>query len=250
MSGRARDLEGRIVLVCDDEQRIIQFVRVNFEGHGASVLEANDGETCLELVREQLPDLVVLDVQMPSIDGFETLRRLRQISEVPVIMLTVQADEADRIRGLDLGADDYMAKPFSPAELISRACAVLRRVKTPRGSPSRLVRIDDDLQIDFGSREAVVRGQRVKLRPTEWRLLYHLVRNAGWLQTHDAILSRVWGPEYVGQDNYVRLYVTYLRGKIESEPSNPRYILTERGMGYRFLDFEGKHDVPGSEVSG
>ena len=250
MSRQRHELEGRLVLVCDDEQRIIQFVRVNFEGHGARVLEANDGETCLDLVREHLPDLVVLDVQMPGIDGFETLRRLRDVSEVPVIMLTVQADETDRIRGLDLGADDYVAKPFSPAELISRARAVLRRVRTPRDSRSRLVTVDDELQIDFGSREVIVHGERVKLRPTEWRLLFHLVSNAGWLQTHDAILSKVWGPEYVGQDNYVRLYVTYLRGKIEIKPSKPRYILTERGMGYRFMDFEGKREIPDGEVAG
>ena len=249
MNTSGSELEGRVVVVCDDEQRINHFVRVNFEGHGATVLEANDGQTCIDLVREHLPDLVVLDVQMPGIDGFEALRRLRADSEVPVIMLTVQADEADRIRGLDLGADDYVAKPFSPAELISRARAVLRRVRTPRDARSRLIRIDDDLQIDFGSREAIVRDERVKLRPTEWRLLYHLVRNAGWIQSHDAILSKVWGPEYVGQDNYVRLYITYLRSKIEAEPSKPRYILTERGMGYRFVDFEGKRDVPEQEIT-
>ena len=237
-------LDGRLVLVCDDEQRIIQFVRVNFEMKGARVIEAGDGATCLELVRRELPDLVVLDIQMPGMDGFETLRELRAFSEVPVIMLTVQAEEPDRIRGLDLGADDYVAKPFSPAELVSRARAVLRRVQTPRDN--RVVEIDEHLQIDFGTREALAGGERVKLRPTEWRLLYHLVTHAGWLQTHEQILTHVWGPEYVGQDNYVRLYVTYLRQKIEPEPSKPRYILTERGQGYRFADFEHKRDVPTS----
>ncbi len=239
-------LDGRLVLVVDDEERIIRFVRLHFEARGARVMEAHDGPAALELVRTQLPDLVVLDVQMPGMDGFETLAAIRQVSEVPVIMLTVQAGEADRIRGLDLGADDYMAKPFSPGELVSRAQAVLRRVAAPQAG--RLVRVDDDLQIDFGAREAILRGQRVKLRPTEWRLLYHLVQNAGWLLTHDMILAKVWGPEYQGQDNYVRLYITYLRQKIEPEPSRPKYVLTERGMGYRFVDFEGKKGLPRLEA--
>ena len=235
-------LEGRHVLVVDDEQRIIRFVRVHFEARGARVSEAHDGMSALEAVRTQLPDLVVLDVQMPGMDGFETLAAIRQVSDVPVIMLTVQADEQDRIRGLDLGADDYMAKPFSPGELVSRAQAVLRRVQAP--DEGRLVTVDDYLQIDFAAREVLRGGQRVKLRPTEWRLLYHLVQNAGWLLTHEMILNKVWGPEYQGQDNYVRLYITYLRQKIEPDPAHPRYILTERGTGYRFVDFEGKKALP------
>jgi two-component system KDP operon response regulator KdpE len=229
-------LDGRLVVVADDEERIIQFVRVHFEMEGMRVMAASTGEQAINLIREHLPDIVILDVMMPGMDGFETLRRIRAISEVPVVMLTVQAGESDRIRGLDLGADDYMAKPFSPAELVSRTRAVLRRTQTP--TETRLVRVDDDLTIDFGAREAIVRGERVKLRPTEWRLLYHLVQNAGWLLTHEMILAKVWGPEYVGQDNYVRLYVTYLRQKIEPDPSQPRYILTERGHGYRFRELE------------
>jgi DNA-binding response OmpR family regulator len=235
-------LAGRLVLIVDDEERIVRFVRLHFEQKDARVIEAHDGPSALEAVRTQLPDLVVLDVMMPGMDGFETLRALRQFSDVPVIMLTVQAEEADRVRGLDLGADDYMAKPFSPTELVSRAQAVLRRTQAPSGGD--VVVVDDDLQIDFRAREVIARGQRIKLRPTEWRLLYHLVYNAGWLLTHDVILSKVWGPEYQGQDNYVRLYVTYLRQKIEPDPAHPRYILTERGTGYRFVDFAGKREVP------
>lgn len=229
-------LRDRLVLVVDDEQRIVRFVRLHFEAKGARVIQAHDGRAAVELVREQLPDLVVLDVQMPGMDGFETLRRIREVSDVPVIMLTVQADEADRIRGLDLGADDYMGKPFGPGELVSRAQAVLRRAQAP--GDQRIVRVDDGLQIDFGARQVIARGQRIRLRPTEWRLLYHLVQNAGWVLSHDQILAKVWGPEYIGQDNYVRLYVTYLRQKIEPDPARPRYIHTERGMGYRFADLE------------
>lgn len=235
-------LQDKLVLVVDDEERIIRFVRLHFEMKGARVLEATNGREALELVRTELPDLVVLDVRMPGMDGLETLRELRRVSDVPVIMLTVQADEPDRVLGLDLGADDYMAKPFSPVELVSRAQAVLRRTQT--GTQQRVVAVDGDLSIDFGAREAIVRGERVPLRPTEWRLLYHLVRNAGWVLTHEQILSKVWGPEYVDQENYVRLYVTYLRQKLEKDPSRPRYIHTERGTGYRFMDFDRKGDVP------
>lgn len=242
------NLKGRLVLVVDDEERIIRFVRLHFEMQGARVIEAHDGAAALEQVRQHLPDLVVLDVRMPEMDGFETLRALRRVSDVPVIMLTVQADEADRIRGLDLGADDYLAKPFSPGELVSRAQAVLRRVQTP--ADKQVVQVDEDLAIDFGAHEAIVRGERVKLRPTEWRLLYHLVQNAGWLLTHDMILAKVWGPEYLGQDNYVRLYVTYLRQKIEPDLATPRYILTERGVGYRFVDFKNKGAVPSAPALG
>jgi two-component system KDP operon response regulator KdpE len=208
---------------------------LHFEARGARVIEAHNGRDAVESVRTRLPDLVVLDVHMPEMDGFAALAEIRRASDVPVIMLTVQAGEADRIRGLDLGADDYVAKPFSPGELVSRAQAVIRRTQAPQ--EGRLVEVDEDLQIDFGVREVIARGQRIKLRPTEWRLLYHLVQNAGWLLSHDQILAKVWGPEYVGQDNYVRLYVTYLRQKIEPDPAHPRYILTERGMGYRFVDF-------------
>lgn len=235
-------LDGKLVLAVDDEPRIRRVVRLRFEMEGARVLEAGDGDQALAMVRDELPELVLLDVNLPGVDGFETLRRIRGVSDVPVIMLTVQADEADRIRGLDLGADDYVEKPFSPDELVSRARAVLRRVQTP--TDAGVVRVDDHLQIDFASRRVVVGGERVKLRPTEWRVLYHLVRSAGWVLTHEMILSRVWGPEYVGQDNYVRLYITYLRKKIEPDPSQPRYILTERGSGYRFVAFDEKGTVP------
>ncbi len=229
-------LKDRLVLVVDDESRMIQFVRMNLEAEGARVIQAQDGIEALRQVRDQLPHAVILDVQMPQLDGFETLQRLREFSDVPVIMLTVRADEEDRVRGLELGADDYLGKPFSPRELVSRLKAVLRRV-APEAERQEILRIDDDLSIDFRNRQALVRGSPVKLRPTEWRLLYHLVQNPGWLLTHDMILAKVWGPEYAGADEYVRLYITYLRQKIEPDPAQPKYILTERGMGYKFVDY-------------
>jgi len=154
---------------------------------------------------------------------------------VPVIMLTVRNDEDDRVRGLDLGADDYLGKPFSPRELVSRIRAVLRRTRQTEAEEG-LLKIDDYLTIDMRNQEVIVGGKRVKLRPTEWKLLYHLVKNAGWVMTHDMLLAKVWGHEYQGTPEYVRLYITYLRKKIEPDPSNPRYILTEYGTGYRFVD--------------
>ncbi len=234
-------LKNKLMLVVDDEPRMARFIRMNLEVEGARVSEARDGLKALEKVREELPDLVLLDVMMPEMDGFETLREIRKVSDVPVIMLTVRADEEDRIRGLDLGADDYLVKPFSPRELVSRINAVLRRVSiSAHAEEEALVKVDDYLSIDFRTREVIVEGQHIKLRPTEWRLLYHLVANAGWVMTHDMLLSKVWGPEYRGADHYVRLYINYLRQKIEPDPSNPRYILTERGVGYRFAGFRRK----------
>jgi two-component system KDP operon response regulator KdpE len=231
-----------LVLVVDDEARMIRFVRMNLELEGFQVAEANNGLEALEKVRDELPDLVVLDVMMPEMDGFETLERLREISTVPVIMLTVKGDEEDRIRGLELGADVYVTKPFSPRELASRIRAVLRRAEMPSPVAKTIIHIDDHLQIDFRQREVIVGGERVRLRPTEYRLLYHLVNNAGWVMTHEMLLSKVWGYEYREEAGLLRLYITYLRKKIEPEPGNPHYIFTERGVGYRFVDFRDQQD--------
>jgi two-component system, OmpR family, KDP operon response regulator KdpE len=228
----------RIILVVDDEARMVRFVRMNLELEGFQVVEANDGVEALEKVRDALPDLVLLDVMMPGMDGFETLARLREISTVPVIMLTVKGEETDRIRGLELGADDYVAKPFSPRELASRIRAVLRRAEMPSPVARTAIRVDDHLEIDFRQREVIVGGERVRLRPTEYRLLYHLVNNAGWIMTHEMLLSKVWGYEYRDETGLLRLYITYLRQKIEPDPAHPRYIFTERGVGYRFVDFK------------
>ena len=222
------------VLAVDDEPRMLDFLRVSLQQRGLQVQEAQTGEEALERVRTDQPDLVLLDVGLPDMDGFEALQQLRAASSVPVIMVTVRADEADRIRGLTLGADDYVTKPFSPGELAARIKAVLRRTAAPEAPPSGAVVVDGRLQIDFEEREVVVEGQRVRLRPTEYRLLYHLVQNAGRTLPFEAILARVWGPEYREETHYVHLYVTYLRQKIEPDPSHPRYLLSRRGVGYSF----------------
>jgi len=177
---------------------------------------------------------------MPDLDGFEVLQMIREISNVPVIMLTAKGEEDDRIKGLELGADDYITKPFSPREMVSRVKAVLRRTENATGSMHGLIEVDDRLKIDFGRREVWLDGKLVKLRPTEYRLLYHLVQNAGWVVSHDQLLANVWGYEYRDEPHYVRLYINYLRKKLEEDPSHPKYILTERGVGYRFVDFRRK----------
>ncbi len=240
---------GKLILVVDDEVRMIRFVRMNLELEGFAVTEAHNGLQALEKVRDELPDLVLLDVMMPEMDGFETLKRIREVSTVPVIMLTVKGDEEDRIRGLELGADDYVTKPFSPRELASRIRAVLRRAEMPSPVAKTTLRIDDRLAIDFRTREVIVDGERVSLRPTEYRLLYHLVNNAGWVMTHEMLLSKVWGYEYREEAGLLRLYITYLRQKIEPDPANPRYILTERGVGYRFVDFRQEQPKAGLPVA-
>ncbi|MCU0522409.1 MAG: response regulator transcription factor [Anaerolineae bacterium] len=225
-----------LVLVVDDEPRIIRFVRINLEMEGFRVIEAADGVEAVSQVREKMPDIVLLDVMMPEMDGFETLRMVREISSVPIIMLTVRSSEEDKVRGLDLGADDYITKPFSPRELISRVRAVLRRFQVTLTTEGSIVTIDEYLSVDYNTAEVIVAGERVKLRPTEFRLLRHLIENAGWTVPHATLLSKVWGYEYKDEVSYLRLYVNYLRKKIEPDPANPRYILTERGMGYRFAD--------------
>lgn len=231
----------KVILIADDENRMRRFMQMNLELEGYRVIEASNGLEAIERVRDDLPDLVLLDVMMPELDGFEALRIIRETSTVPVIMLTVRDDEDDKVKGLGLGADDYVTKPFSPRELSSRIQAVLRRVDMTSSPSSRsLVVVDDYLQIDFEHREVIVNGETIKLRPTEYRLLYHLVNNAGRTLTHEMILSKVWGYEYRDESQYVRLYITYLRQKIEPDPSNPKYILTERGVGYSFVDFDKK----------
>ncbi len=235
--------EKKLILIVDDEPRMIKFIRLNLDLEGYRVSEASNGLEALDKVRRELPDLVLLDVMMPEMDGFEALERIREISNVPVIMLTVKAEEEDKVRGLELGADDYVTKPFSPRELSSRIKAVLRRTEMPSPVEKTILKIDDDdsgLSIDFNRREVIVRGERVKLRPTEYRLLYHLVNNAGWVMTHEMLLSKVWSYAYRDDTHLLRVYITYLRQKIEPDPSNPRYIFTERGIGYRFVDFKQK----------
>ncbi len=235
----------RSVLVVDDEPRMIHFIRLNLEHDGFQVFEATSGSDTLDQMRDNLPDLILLDVMMPEIDGFETLKLIREISTVPVIMLTAKGEEDDKVKGLELGADDYVTKPFSPRELVSRVRAVLRRTEMPGEAVHELIEVDQRLRIDFDRREVWVEEELVKLRPTEYRLLFHLVKNAGWVVPHEQLLAKVWGYEYRDETHYLRLYINYLRQKLEKEPSDPQYILTERGVGYRFVDFRRQQERGG-----
>ncbi len=241
---RAAPREMKRVLVVDDEPRMIGFIRMNLELEGYQVIEAHNGLEALEAVRTQLPDVILLDVMMPELDGFETLRMLREFSSVPVVMLTAKGEEDDKVFGLELGADDYVTKPFGPRELSSRVKAVMRRNEMPSAPERAILKIDDHLSVDFNRREVIVAGNHIKLRPTEYRLLYHLIENAGWTVTHEQLLAKVWGYEYRDETHYVRLYINYLREKIEEDPANPKYIQTERGVGYRFMDFKRDGDAP------
>jgi DNA-binding response OmpR family regulator len=229
--------EARTIMVVDDEPDLLNAVRLYLEMETYQVITATTGEQALEKLRTRLPDLIVLDVMMPELNGFETLEEIRRVSNVPVIMLTAKGEESEKVRGLGLGADDYVTKPFSQRELLSRIQAVLRRAETPAFVPRTRVVVDDDLTIDFSKNEVLLKGQKVQLTPTEYRLLYHLVSNPGRILSHESLLAKVWGYEYREEEHYVRLYVSYLRQKIEPDPAHPRYILTEKGLGYRFVDY-------------
>ncbi len=226
------------ILVVDDDENIVKLIVRNLDLDGFQTLEARNGLEALDLLRTSEPDLVLLDVEMPRLDGYETLARLRKASDIPVIMLTVRAEDADKVRGLELGADDYLTKPFNPRELNLRIKAVLRRFEPPERPEDLIVAIDERLQFDQQRRDVIVEGERISLRPTEYRLLRVLIENAGWALSHESLLTKVWGYEYRDDNHLLRLYVTYLRKKIEIDPARPQYIFTNRGLGYRFVDFK------------
>lgn len=232
--------EQRTILLVEDEAGLRNAVGLYLEMEGYRVVTAVNGEEGLTKARQDLPDVILLDVMLPGIDGFETLRRLRRFSAAPVLMITAKGDENDVVKGLRLGADDYVRKPFGLAELASRIQAVLRRTSAAATEDDTAIVVDDYLTLDFVRHEVFAGGEKVQFRPTEYRLLYHLATNPGRVQTYEQLLAKVWGPEYRDEDNYVRLYITYLRKKIEPDPAHPRYILTERGLGYRFMDYRRK----------
>ena len=224
------------ILIVDDDDDLLEAVGLGMQlqWQGADVVTAADGEAGLEAFFEHAPDVVLLDVGLPRLDGFEVLRRIREVSDTPVLMLTARGEELDKVRGLEIGADDYVTKPFSPLELLARIKAVLRRADLPppvRAMPSFVA---GDLAVNFDSREVTKRGEPIALTALEYRLLYHLVRNAGHVLPREALLARVWGDEYRDQSDYLKVYISRLRSKLEDDPDRPRYIVTERGLGYRF----------------
>jgi two-component system KDP operon response regulator KdpE len=225
------------ILVVDDEPDLIESVRLGFElqWREIEVLESGTGEDALDRVEQDHPDIVLLDIGLPDIDGFDVLRRIRAFSDVPVVMLTARDDAMDKVKGLELGADDYITKPFNHLELMARVKAVLRRLSMPTPTSRAPSFQAGELEVDFAAHEARLRGERLDLTPTEYKLLYHLVRNAGHVLQHETLLAKVWGREYVDEVDYLRVYVRRLRDKLGDDPERPRYIRTERGLGYRFI---------------
>lgn len=218
----------------DDEPDVRALVAsaVAYDRSDAEVIEAGDGDEALRVAQANAPDIVVLDLMMPGRDGFAVLEELRRSSSVPVIVLTARGLEGDKIRGLELGADDYMVKPFSPRELVLRINAVVRRATPAARMPGVIAR--GDLRIDLAARQVFRGGNEVRLTPTEFNLLVELASHAGEAVAHDALLTKVWGPEYRGEGHYLKVYVGRLRDKLETDPASPRLIETVRGVGYRF----------------
>ncbi len=226
---------GRRVLIVDDERDLRAMLSSYLTADGFEVLEAGDGERGLESALTETPDLVVLDVGLPGIDGFEVLRRLRQSSEVPVIMLTARTEEVDRVVGLTVGADDYVTKPFSPRELVARIGAVLRRVAAPAARNAGDVLTFEGLVIDGETREVRCDGRPVELSALEFDLLAALARSPRRVFTRTQLMEEVWGWDYVGVDRVVDVHISNLRKALDDETQNPRFIATVRGVGYKFI---------------
>jgi len=223
-------------LVIDDAAEIADVVSLCFQLHwsNATVLSAQDGTRGLELVEAESPDMVILDIGLPDMDGFEVLREIRRFSQVPVIMLTVRGEDTDVARGLELGADDYITKPFSHIELVARVRAVMRRIQGMPVSEERPF-ISGRLAVDFASKEVTVDGKPVRLTSTEYKLLYHLIKNEGRLLSHENLLNKVWGEDYQDARDLLRVHIQHLRQKLGDNGESADIIVTEHGMGYKFV---------------
>jgi DNA-binding response OmpR family regulator len=220
------------ILVVDDEPHVQKLVKANLETSGYRVLIAADGEQAVQAVDSEMPDLVILDLMLPKMDGYTVCQRIREFSVVPIIMLTARSAPVDLVHGFEVGADDYLTKPFSVTELLMRVQAVLRRSKWPEEILSHQSFTTGPIEIHFAQHRVLAQGDEVKLTPTEYRLLVYLASNANRVISHRELLRAVWGPEYGEETEYLRVYVRYLRQKLEPVPSEPRYLLTQPGAGY------------------
>ena len=227
-----------LILAVDDEAGILRLIKLELSSQGFRVVVANDGEEALRLAEQQRPDIVILDIIMPEMSGLEVMRRLRERTSVPVILLTAKDHDEDKVRGLELGADDYLVKPFNPEELSARVRAVLRRGFRPAVGTENIVQAGT-VEIDLNRRLVKKDGEVISLTRTEWMLLQHLAANAGKVMLNTELLSKVWGPEYRDDLQYLRVWVSRLRSKLEPDPANPMIIKTLQGIGY-LLDAEGQ----------
>jgi two-component system KDP operon response regulator KdpE len=226
------------VLVVDDEVNVLRYVRACLQKDKYDVIMASDGEEALLRAEEENPMLVILDIMMPKLNGFEVCRRLREWSEVPIIMLSARADEGDKVKCLDLGADDYITKPFGADELLARVRALLRRAEAAVAVPTRPSFNSAELNISFAQRRVTMGDRELRLTPTEYNLLQELALNSGKVLTHTHLLNKVWGPEYRDETEYLHEYIRRLRNKLEPDKDNPAYIFSISGVGYRLRDEE------------
>lgn len=223
------------ILTADDDPQILRLVARNLQFEGYEVVTATDGQEALDHIESQRFDLAILDVMMPRLDGFTVCARVREFSSMPIIIVTARGQDQDKIRGLDLGADDYLAKPFSVEELLARVRAVLRRAQfaaNPDGQGQRAVITLGDLALDLAQHRVTQAGEELDLTPIEYRLLAYLAQNAGRVVTQDLLLEHVWGEEYAGESHLLQVNMNRLRRKIEADPAHPRYLLTKMGVGY------------------
>ncbi|RQD73933.1 MAG: DNA-binding response regulator [Candidatus Syntrophonatronum acetioxidans] len=225
----------RKILLVDDEKTLVKALTFNLEKEGYQVIPAYDGEEALKKMEGENPDLLILDLMLPGLDGFEVCRRVRKNYDIPIIMLTAKGDDIDKILGLELGADDYITKPFNPRELLARVKAILRRSNTQNSSIKNLIKIQD-LQIDLYQHKVRVKDQEIDLTSKEFALLNLLASNPGRVYSREQLLEQIWGYNYYGDARTVDVHIRHLREKIETDPSNPRYILTVWGTGYKFRE--------------
>jgi two-component system KDP operon response regulator KdpE len=229
-------MDGPKILVVEDEQDIRRFLRASLIHHGYRLVETDTGKDGLMQAGSQQPDMVILDLGLPDIDGMEVLRKLREWSQVPIIVLSARGREAEKVNALDAGADDYLTKPFSVGELLARMRVALRHATQLQGEPGEPIYELDTLRVDLARRQVFLAEKEVHLTPIEYRLLTTLIKHAGKVITHRQLLKEVWGPDSVSETQYLRVYMAQLRRKIESDPARPRFLLTESGIGYRLAE--------------
>lgn len=222
------------ILLIEDDIEFVNLTRTWLHNAGYEVFTAGDGVEGMRRVFSNRPDIVLLDANIPKMDGWEVCRRIRDMSDIPVLMVTVNGQKSDKLKGFTMGADDYLAKPVDFHELIARVQAILRRTRSATHDNKSSTFNNGDIEVDWGSRQVWVRGQRVKLSPTEFKIMSCLIKSRGWIVTHEQLLEKAWGPNYIGDKSFVKLYIRYLRQKIEQDPHKPQIIMTERGVGYYF----------------